>query len=62
MTLVPEYRRCKNCGKRFSFNPDVGNIMCPYCGSLMGKKNFLSGLTNLGSKKSSKNDNSDNNK
>lgn len=26
MTIVPEYRSCKNCGKKFSFNPDVGNF------------------------------------
>ena len=59
MTIVPEYRRCKNCGKKFSFNPDVGNFICPYCGSILGKKH-LSGLPKLGIKKSSKKDNTDN--
>ena len=31
MTLVPMKKRCPNCGKMYSFNPDVGMWRCPRC-------------------------------
>ena len=41
MSIVPEYRKCKKCGKLYSFNPDVGQMRCPNC----------YGLGNLGKSK-----------
>ena len=34
MSLRPEYHRCLNCGKLWSFNPDVGQFRCPRCHSM----------------------------
>ncbi len=31
MTMVPEWRNCPRCRKKYSWNPDVGKITCPYC-------------------------------
>jgi len=31
MTMLPMYKRCRTCGKKYSWNPDVGQFMCPYC-------------------------------
>lgn len=27
------FKKCKNCGKQFTYNPSVGDpgMMCPYC-------------------------------
>lgn len=33
MTMVPMFKKCPRCKKRYSWNPDVGKIRCPYCGS-----------------------------
>lgn len=34
MTLVPEFKICPKCKKRYSWNPDVGEIWCPKCGPI----------------------------
>lgn len=31
MTIVPMYRRCPMCKRMYSWNPDVGRFVCPYC-------------------------------
>ena len=31
MTIIAEWRTCPRCHKKYSWNPDVGKIMCPYC-------------------------------
>ena len=42
MTLKPMYRKCPKCKKTYSWNPDVGKMFCPGCGSLSssGKWDF----------------------
>lgn len=32
MTLQRMERICRLCGKRYSYNPDVGKIFCDRCG------------------------------
>ena len=34
MTMVREWKTCPKCGKKYSWNPDVGQFRCPYCGGL----------------------------
>jgi len=34
MTMVPMWKTCPKCHKRYDFNPDVGNFNCPYCHGL----------------------------
>lgn len=34
MSIVPMYKKCLRCKRRYSWNPDVGRMGCPYCGSL----------------------------
>lgn len=36
--MVPMYKRCNVCGRRYSWNPDVGQMYCPSCGSFRQKK------------------------
>lgn len=44
MTLRPMYVTCKDCGKKYSFNPDVGKgLYCPYC-NRFGRKKILDWL------------------
>lgn len=31
MTYMPQYKICSKCKRRYSWNPDVGNLCCPYC-------------------------------
>lgn len=31
MTLIPMKKRCFKCGKLYIWNPDVGQMVCPYC-------------------------------
>ena len=31
MTMVPEWKTCPRCHKKYSWNPDVGKIICPHC-------------------------------
>ncbi len=33
MTMVPIYKKCSRCKRRYSWNPDVGKMRCPYCKS-----------------------------
>lgn len=34
MTIVPMYKICPKCHKKYSWNPDVGKFSCPHCGGL----------------------------
>ena len=34
MTMVPMFKKCPRCKRKYSWNPDVGKMWCPYCGSL----------------------------
>ena len=36
MTIVPMFKKCPRCKRRYSWNPDVGKMRCPYCGCLSG--------------------------
>ena len=29
--MVIQVKRCPECKKRFTWNPDVGKFRCPYC-------------------------------
>ena len=31
MTLVPMYKVCLSCRRRYSWNPDAAQMQCPYC-------------------------------
>ena len=32
MSLLPMYKICPKCKRKYSWNPDVGKIHCPHCG------------------------------
>ena len=32
MTMMPVYKRCPICLRKYSWNPDIGQLWCPYCG------------------------------
>lgn len=34
MTIMPMYKICSKCRKRYFWNPDVGRFCCPDCGGL----------------------------
>lgn len=34
MTMMPMYKTCSKCKRKYSWNPDVGRMLCPYCGQL----------------------------
>lgn len=34
MTMLPMYKKCSRCKRKYSWNPDVGKMWCPYCGPL----------------------------
>lgn len=36
MTMVPMFKKCQRCKRRYSWNPDVGQMWCPHCGPLGG--------------------------
>lgn len=33
MTMVPMYKICPRCKRRYYWNPDVGKMWCPHCSS-----------------------------
>ncbi|MDE7029264.1 MAG: hypothetical protein K2P63_04705 [Lachnospiraceae bacterium] len=33
MTMIPMYRKCPECRKKFLWNPDAGLLWCPRCGA-----------------------------
>lgn len=33
MTMVPMFKECPRCKRKYLWNPDVGKMWCPYCGS-----------------------------
>lgn len=33
MKSKPVYKRCPICKRKYSWNPDTGQIWCPYCGT-----------------------------
>lgn len=35
MTMVPMYKICSRCKRKYPWNPDVGKMWCPNC-SLLG--------------------------
>lgn len=45
MTIKPIYKTCPICLRKYSWNPDIGQMWCPYC----GKKGIL-GLDELSRK------------
>ena len=34
MTIMPVYKKCSICKKKYSWNPDVGRMWCPQCGPM----------------------------
>jgi hypothetical protein len=34
MSMLPVFKRCLKCKRKYSWNPDVGKMWCPYCGPL----------------------------
>lgn len=34
MPMMPMYKKCPNCKRRYNYNPGVGNLgfICPHCG------------------------------
>ena len=32
MTIAPMYKICPMCLRKYVWNPDVGQLMCPSCG------------------------------
>lgn len=34
MSMMPMYKKCPNCKRRYNYNPGVGNLgfICPHCG------------------------------
>lgn len=38
MSAILMLKKCKKCGKKYSYNPSVGNfgMICPYCGNING--------------------------
>ncbi len=32
MTMMPVYKKCPRCNRKYSWNPDVGKMWCPNCG------------------------------
>ena len=36
MTMVSMFKKCQRCKRRYSWNPDVGQMWCPHCGPLGG--------------------------
>lgn len=33
MTFMLMYKKCPVCKRKYSWNPDVGKMFCPYCSS-----------------------------
>lgn len=31
MTIMPHWKICPRCHRRYDWNPDVGVFRCPYC-------------------------------
>lgn len=54
MTMVPEWKICPKCHKKYSWNPDVGKTFCPHC--VGGRKSLASNMFEkiIGSKKKDK--------
>lgn len=34
MTMVPMWKTCPKCHRKYDWNPDVGKFNCPYCHGL----------------------------
>ncbi|MGN0438460.1 MAG: hypothetical protein ACI4F4_08070 [Lachnospiraceae bacterium] len=34
MTMVPMFKTCSKCKRKYAWNPDVGKMWCPYCGPI----------------------------
>ena len=34
MTIMPMFKIRPKCKREYSWNPDAGNMWCPYCGPL----------------------------
>lgn len=55
MTMLPIWKTCPKCHKKYDWNPDVGINSCPYCQDIkMAKKNSF--LKLFGKKKDEGND------
>ncbi len=45
MTMLPMRKTCSKCHRKYDWNPDVGNMLCPYCYGLgKQKKNILNNI------------------
>lgn len=54
MTMLPMWKKCPECHKKYDWNPDAGHFNCPYChglgkpgggiwGNIFGKKDPVEG-------------------
>ena len=34
MTIIPIFKKCPVCGKKYVWNPDIGKTICPHCHGL----------------------------
>ena len=34
MTIIPIFKKCPVCGKKYVWNPDIGKTICPHCDGL----------------------------
>lgn len=34
MTMIPMWKKCTKCHKKYDWNPDIGHFICPYCHGL----------------------------
>lgn len=37
MSIMPMYKRCPNCKRQFTYNPDIGDLglVCPHCNKVV---------------------------
>ena len=58
MTMIPMYKRCPICKKKYSWNPDVGQMFCPNCisgGTKETGKEIVGKIADILSKKKGEN-------
>ena len=41
MSMAPIWKVCPMCNKKYSWNPDVGKLVCPHCSKLDDKSETL---------------------
>lgn len=44
MTMVPAWKICLKCRKRYAWNPDAGKMQCPRCSRRLADLNRIGGI------------------